>query len=128
MNKLIKHKESDVWRKSVDYVIAINHIVRNFPQKEREEKGMYCQLLQAVVRITLRIVESRVPLLESELDLLIRARYHLSETEFLLDVAYHFAYIDIDERMRLNQAGKELRTLINEAIYQAKEKMEVLGY
>jgi hypothetical protein len=30
--------------------------------------------------------------------------------------------------MRLNQAGKELRTLINEAIYQAKEKMEVLGY
>jgi hypothetical protein len=34
----------------------------------------------------------------------------------------------MDERMRLNQAGKELRSLINDAISQAKEKIHVLGY
>jgi four helix bundle protein len=109
-------KQELLWRKAMDLAIAVNHCVRNFPQHEREKKGLYSQLLQTSIRITFRIVESQTPILDSERDILLRARYHLSETEFLLDVSHIHGYIDKSDRLRLNENCQELRSLINKEI------------
>ena len=117
MYSLSSFRESLIWRKSMDLIIAVNHTVRDFPKKERSQKGLHAQLLQSSVRILLRISESRNPLLDSEHDILLRARYHLSETEFLLDVSHFMGYIDYWERQRLHEYCFDVRKHINKSLY-----------
>jgi four helix bundle protein len=118
MFQIPSYRDSLIWRKSMDLAIAVNHTVRKFPQREREQKGLYSQLLQSSVRVSLRIAESRAPLMDSEKDILLRARFHLSETEFLLDVSYHLGYIAESERGRLVENCQEIRELIHHEMNQ----------
>ncbi len=121
MYQLPDYRDALIWRKSMDLAIAVNHSVRHFPERERGPKGLYSQLLQASVRISLRIAESSMPLLESERDILLRARYHISETEFLLDVSMHLGYIQKEERIRLNEHCLEVRELVNRYLHSAPQ-------
>ncbi|MEX1187944.1 MAG: four helix bundle protein [Bacteroidia bacterium] len=113
MNLPVNFKKSPVWKKAMDLAIAINHSIRNFPPQEKHHQGLCDQLLQASIRVTSRIAESHQPLTDSPVDMLLRARFHLSETEFLLDVAYYLGYIQEDERVRLHIGASDIREMLN---------------
>lgn len=100
----------------MDLAIAVNHSIREFPEQERHHQGLCDQLLQAAIRVSSRIAESHEPLTDSPVDMLLRARFHLSETEFLLDVALHLGYLTSQERLRLQESSVEIRTLINQLL------------
>lgn len=107
------YKQTPVWKKSMDLAIAVNHSIRKFPDQEKHNQGLCDQLLQAAIRVTSRIAESHEPLTDSPIDMLLRARFHLSETEFLLDVSVHLGYLDPEERNRMEESTTEIRQLIN---------------
>jgi len=116
MNLPINFKKSPVWKKAMDLAIAINHSIRSFPPQEKHHQGLADQLLQASIRVTSRIAESHQPLTDSPADMLLRARFHLSETEFLLDVAYYLGYMHEDERIRLHETTVQIREMLNQLL------------
>jgi four helix bundle protein len=112
----INYKHSPVWKKAMDLAISINHSIRTFPEQERHFQGLCDQLLQSAIRVTSRIAESHEPLSDSPVDLLLRARFNLSETEFLLDLSLYLGYIEPEERARMQEISEDIRSLINQLL------------
>lgn len=100
----------------MDLAITVNHTIRKFPDQEKHYQGLCDQLLQSAIRVTSRLAESHEPLTDSPVDMMLRARFHLSETEFLLDLAMHLGYIETEERARIQCDCLELRDLINQLL------------
>jgi four helix bundle protein len=124
MNLPTTYKDAFIWRKSMDLAIAINSTVRHFPDSEKQYQGLSCQLIQAAIRIPSRIAESFEPMLHNPCEMLQMARFHLSETEFLLDISAQLGFIQQGSQERLQELCSELRVLINKMIRRA-EKSEV---
>jgi four helix bundle protein len=116
------YKQTPVWKKSMDLAIAVNHTIRKFPDQEKHHQGLCDQLLQSAIRVTSRIAESHEPLTDSPIDMLLRARFHLSETEFLLDVSVHLGYIEPEERFRMHEFSAEIRQLLNSLLQRNNRK------
>ena len=116
------YKHAPVWRKSMDLAIAVNHIVRGFPDNEKEFQGLSCQLLQAAIRIPSRIAESRQCFSYQPEEMLQMARYHLSETEFLLEVSLHLGYLPEIDWLRLADSMRDIRELINCTLIKQKQQ------
>jgi four helix bundle protein len=112
----LNYKQSPVWKKAMDLAITVNHTIRKFPDQEKHYQGLCDQLLQSAIRVTSRLAESHEPLTDSPVDMMLRARFHLSETEFLLDLAMHLGYIETEERARIQCDCLELRDLINQLL------------
>jgi four helix bundle protein len=112
----LNYKQSPVWKKAMDLAINVNHTIRKFPEQEKHFQGLCDQLLQSAIRVTSRLAESHEPLTDSPVDMLLRARVHLSETEFLLDLAMYLGYIEPEERVRIQSNCLELRDLINQML------------
>jgi four helix bundle protein len=109
----MNYKKTFAWKRSIDLAICINQITRSFPSSEKTEKGISYQLLQSALRIPNRIAESHSPGLDMRSDMLMLARYHLSETEFLLEFSMHIGYISKLEHERLQSDVNHVRMLIN---------------
>jgi four helix bundle protein len=124
MNLTSNYKEAFIWRKSMDLAIAINSTVRDFPDSEKQYRGLSCQLLQAAIRIPSRVAESFEPMLHNPGEMLQMARFHLSETEFLLDISAQLGFVQQDNQFRLQEVCLELREQINRMIRRV-EKREV---
>lgn len=100
----------------MDLAITVNHTIRQFPDQEKFYQGLCDQLLQSAIRVTSRVAESHEPLTDSPVDMLLRARFHLSETEFLLDLSLHLGYVEPEERARMQNMCEEVRDLINQLL------------
>ena len=122
MNLPINFKCSPIWKRSMDLAIAINHSIRTFPIQEKHHQGLCDQLLQASIRVTSRIAEAHQPLTDSPVDMFLRARFHLSETEFLLDVSRYLNYINDDERRRLQDVCQEIRDLLTKQLKRSQRQ------
>jgi four helix bundle protein len=109
----MNYKKTFAWKRSIDLAISVNQITRSFPSSEKTEKGISYQLLQSALRIPNRIAESHSPGLDMRSDMLMLARYHLSETEFLLEFSMHIGYISKLEHERLQSDVNHVRMLIN---------------
>jgi len=116
------YKHAPVWRKSMDLAIAVNHVVRAFPENEKEFQGLSCQLLQAAIRIPSRIAESRQSFSYQPEEMLQMARFHLSETEFLLEVSLHLGYIPEIDWIRLADSMRDIRELINSSLRKQEQR------
>jgi four helix bundle protein len=116
MPTLFRFKESRLWQRAIDLAIAVNHVMRAFPEKERRQDSLCSQLLEAAVSVPTRIAESYEPFMRAPDELLQQARYHLTETELLLDLARYRGYMSHSERQRMAAAGEELRELLNRHI------------
>jgi len=116
MGLLSSYKDAVIWRKSMDLAISVNSVVRDFPEKEKEYQGLSCQLMQAAIRIPSRVAESYEPMLHNPDEMLQMARFHLSETEFLLDISSQLGFIQEANRIRLQECCLEIRDMINKMI------------
>ncbi len=113
MNPKKPLKSAPIWRKSLDLAIAVNHVIRNFPEQEKQYQGLKNQLMQAAISIPARIAESQFPLSEEQMHAMKNARFNITELDFLLDVSLYLGYLDETERKRLYENCEELRGLIN---------------
>ena len=122
MNTTSNYKDAYIWRKAMDLAIAINSTVRDFPDSEKQQQGLSCQLIQAAIRIPSRVAESFEPMLHNPVEMLQMARFHLSETEFLLDISAQLGFIRQSDQLRLQEVCTELRELINRMIRRAGKR------
>jgi four helix bundle protein len=116
MPTFFRFKDSRLWQKAMDMAISVNQVMRQFPEKERSQSGLCSQLLEASIRVPSRIAESDEPFMRHPEELLQQARYHLTETELLLDMARYQGYISFNDRQRIAQQCGDLRSLLNQQI------------
>lgn len=112
----MNYKKTISWKRSIDLAISVNQIIRSFPSSEKTEKGISSKLLQSALRVPNRIAESHGPGTDMRFDMLMLARYHLSETEFLLEFAHLVGYLSKNEHERLQSDVNHVRMLINRKI------------
>lgn len=110
-------KYTRVWRRSMDLAIAVNRVMRAFPEKERNFGGLCTQLLEAVIRIPSRVAESHEPYFRDPVELLQQAHFHLTETQSLLELSGCLGYLSGSEQARLNESCREVKELIEQQIY-----------
>lgn len=107
-------KNSLTWNRAVDLSISIHRIVCRFPSVALQRDEMLrARLLNAAVKVSDGIADSYDTLKYTPSEMLRMARYHLSETEFLLDCSLHMGYVEEQEYGRLAEEMRTLRGLIN---------------
>jgi len=102
------HKELDVWKMSVDFVVDIYTLTKSFPADEKY--GMTSQMIRAAISIPSNIAESAGRQSDKEnLQFLHIALGSISELNTQLIVAEKLAYCDyIKEIERLNMIKAKL--------------------
>lgn len=117
----MNYKKTISWKRSIDLAISVNQIIKHFPLSERTEIGICAKLLQSALRVPNRIAESHGPGTDMRSDMLMLARYHLSETEFLLEFSLHVGYLSKNEHERLQSDVNHVRMLINKKMHKFDE-------
>lgn len=107
------YRSSRIWRSAMDLSIAIHRNLEHFPKGEWSEKGLCSRVLVASVKVCNRIADSQRQHEIQPYDMLLLARYHLSETEFLLDCCRFMDYIGIPKYQGLLMQIEDLRGRIN---------------
>lgn len=96
----------------MDMAIGVNHVMRSFPEKERQTGGICCPLLEAAICVSARIAESHQPFMRNSNELLQQANFHLTATEQLIVLAQMQGYLSYTEWDRMHDICLELRGLI----------------
>ena len=110
-------KNSLTWNRAVDLSISIHRIVCRFPSvAQQRDEMLRARLLNAAVRVSDGIADSYDNLKYTPSEMLRMARYHLSETEFLLDCSMHMGYVEEREYGRLTEEMRALRGMLNREI------------
>jgi four helix bundle protein len=110
----------------MDLAISMHQLTRSMQRKQNVHNGLIERLIQSVFRIELRISESNTSWVFSRSELLRMALFHLSETEFYLECAHQFKYIECSDYDRLLSDISHVRLLIAARIDSIKQTRSVL--
>jgi four helix bundle protein len=115
---MIALRDSPAWHRALDLSISIHRIIKQFPpQAKQRDEGLSSRLLHAAVRVGHGLADSFDLASYNQYDMLRLARYHLSETEFLLDCSMYMGYVEEQEYGRIQEEMRQLRGLINREIH-----------
>lgn len=95
------HKDLDVWRLSMEFVVSVYEITRYFPQSE--QYGLTSQLRRASVSVPSNIAEGAARKTKKEfIQFLYISLASLSEIETQLIISSRLSYIDNDKELILS--------------------------
>lgn len=100
----------------MDLTIGIHHLIRKFPEKEKEANGLFNKLLDAAIRIPFRIEESWFPYFKDPEELLLQARFYIKEVLYLMNQSYERGLITYCDYFRIENTCSDVSNLINRAI------------
>lgn len=105
-NVVRPHEKLEVWRKAVDFVVAVYKATEPFP---REEKfGLVSQLRRAAVSVPANIAEGAARVSVKEfLHFISNAQGSASEVETELFIAHRLGYLPESEHTRLRSTLDE---------------------
>ncbi len=103
------HKDLDVYKKSIEFVVKIYSITQNFPKEETY--GLINQLRRAAISITSNIAEGCARITDKQVSNFVNiALGSLAEIEAQLEISVALGYIsDLSE---LNEDFNSLKSLL----------------
>ena len=117
MDQLKTHRDLDVWKTSMDFVIVLYKITENFPNSEKF--GLAMQIRRAGVSICSNIAEGAARFHSKEfIHFLYMSLGLLAEVETQLEIALHLGYLTSFQKQKntLDLLRKMLISLIKSKI------------
>jgi four helix bundle protein len=115
MGKISGHKDLNVWKKSMQFVLEIYSLTSHFPKEEIY--GLTSQIRRAAVSIPSNIAEGAARQTQKEFcQFLYVSMGSLAELETQLIIAQNLKYIETFD----NQSIDEIRKMLNGLIYKLR--------
>ncbi|MDX6612528.1 MAG: hypothetical protein QOD75_1714 [Blastocatellia bacterium] len=106
------HEKLDVWRKAIEFVLAVYKATEGFPKEEKF--GLTSQVRRAAVSIPANLAEGAARSSRKEFAHFIsNAQGSASEVETELLIAYRLGYLPEEEYSSLRKAHDDLGKMLN---------------
>lgn len=111
MNNFRPHRELEVWKKAMDFVVEVYRITSKFPKSE--EYGLTSQLRRASVSIPSNLAEGAARKGNKEfMQFLNIAQGSISELDTQLELAYRLEYINKQDYSNLINRLTEISKML----------------
>ncbi|MCL5036603.1 MAG: four helix bundle protein [Chloroflexi bacterium] len=114
-----RHKDLEVWKKSINFVVKIYEITGRFP--ENEKYGIIAQLRRAAVSIPSNIAEGAARKTRAEyIQFLYIARGSINEIDTQIEIVKRLNYINEEKYTEVINLLDEISRLVNGLIKSLK--------
>ena len=115
------HKSLEVWKQSMDLVLEIYQVTKQFPNNEGY--GIAMQIRRAAVSVPSNIAEGAARQTKKEfMNFLHIAQGSLSELDTQIDIASRLEYINLETRKRLDDKMQPVDKMITGLIRRLSKK------
>ena len=120
MDKRRPHKNLDLWKKAMDFVVTVYEVTNSLPREE--EFGLKSQLRRAAVSVPSNIAEGLTRNSKKDkLHFLNMARASLSETDAQLEICQRLGFLEQSQADRTDEVMVEVEMLLSGLARKLKE-------